>query len=61
MREPKNKKKKRQEDTDYTDEIGGGLTEESPPLTREGFYKILHKVIKPLSDKPSEEKSGTSE
>jgi hypothetical protein len=58
MSDPKDKrKKKKQEDTDYTDEIGGGSKDESPPLTREGFYKILHKVIKPMrsEDKNKEE------
>lgn len=56
----KDKKKKQEEDTDLTDELGGG-GEKSPPLTREGFFKILYKVIRPLSDKPSEGKSETSE
>lgn len=52
---PKDKKKK-QEDTDYTDEMGGGLAEESPPLTREGFYRILYRVIRPLKSKGTEDK-----
>ena len=34
------------------------------PLTREGFFKILDKVIRPVSEKekpPKKEKKGTSE
>ena len=33
------------------------------PLTREGFFKILDKVIKPKAEKkpPKKEKKGTSE
>lgn len=57
--EPKDKKKK-EKDTDLTDELGGG-GDKSPPLTREGFYKILYKVIRPLSSKSSEDKLKKSE
>ena len=36
---------------------------EKEPLTREGFFKILDKVIKPKAEKkpPKKEKKGTSE
>lgn len=59
MLEPKDKKKKQEEDTDPTDEIGGGAKDESPPLTREGFYKILHKVIKPMKPENDKEKNDS--
>lgn len=54
-------KKKQQEDTDYTDEQGGGGVEQEKPLTREGFLGLLKKISRPLDEPSDEETSETSE
>ncbi len=59
MTDPKDKKKQKKKDTDFTDEMGGGAQES--PMTREGFLKTLHKVTRPVPKSPAPKKSKTSE
>ena len=47
MVDPKDKKKKSEEDTDHTDERGGG---EDDVFTEKDFYNLLDKAIKPPKD-----------
>lgn len=57
----KNNKKTHEEDTDYTDEQGGG-GETKTPLTKEEFFEVLDKVVKADPKKrqsPDEGKSKT--
>ena len=57
------KKDKRKEDTDYTDEQGGGGVDHEQPLTKEELFEQLDKVIKADPTKkrqsPDEESSKT--
>lgn len=59
MTDPKDKNKQEKEDTDYTDERGGGTDD---VFTKEDFLATLRKVTKKVEpEQPDEETEKTSE
>ena len=57
MNDPKDIKRKKEEDTDFSDELGGGTDD---VFTKKEFMKALDKVIE-RKISPDEGKSKTSE